>query len=141
MTNYIIIDGDLIQINPKFEGDRTLTINGIPKISGNGDAQIEGKNICVSGDHLTVSIPAIYITSRHPVAGSGKVKITNLSDDQLAEFCVSGDVVIIEGSQFEAQFTPDKPATNPSNQDADNPAPSNGSGRFIHSQNFVKAEK
>lgn len=138
MSSLVIVDNDLLIFSPAF-GSKTVTIPGVPKISGTGEASIQNKKICIAGDEKKVSVSATYISGAFSIPGTGTVTITSLAADQQATYATARTPVIVKGSEFTALFTVNSPALNP--QSVPDPTPTaSGTGTFINSQQFVTAE-
>ncbi|MBD8109118.1 hypothetical protein [Erwinia persicina] len=137
MSTMVIIDGDPLQFSAQF-GDSTVTPTGSLRISGSGEATIAEKKICIVGDEKKVSVAATYIKGAFTTPGKGTLTIVSLAADQQAAFATAQTPIIVRGSQFSAQFTPETPAQNPGGQPAPM-TPAAGTGTFTNMQSFVTA--
>ncbi|BEM56391.1 hypothetical protein SME22J_02520 [Serratia marcescens] len=139
MSNLVVIDGDALTFNPQL-GAITITPPPQPRISGSGEASIEGKKVCIVGDEKQVSFTVDYIKPPFVAStGKGTLTIKQLASDQRAEFATATAPMIVVGSQFTTQFQPTKPAQDlQGNPDTDLKAVT-GVGTFINSQTFVTA--
>jgi hypothetical protein len=139
MSDIVIIDLDTLQFLPQF-GNRLVTPLGPAQIRGNGQATINGRKVCISGDENRVRIRAAYTTPTHTIPGTGVITIASLGSHQLARHVSSDEALIIQGTQFTARFQPETPAQMPPPANTPDPtAPSDGQGLFIPSQFVVKA--
>ncbi|KVN28366.1 hypothetical protein [Burkholderia ubonensis] len=132
MMSPIVTDGDELKFDPMF-GNRQVTLTSLPaRIAGSGRATVDGKQVCIVGDELKVKLSATYITPNFSIAGTGLVTISGLDNDQIAQDCINGRALITQGSQFDACFTPTKPAEQPGtpNNILDSMSPSYGKGEF-----------
>ncbi|OKB66603.1 hypothetical protein BHU62_12100 [Serratia marcescens] len=139
MSNRVVIDGDALKFIPKF-GAITITPPPQPRISGSGEAGIEGKKICIVGDEKQVSFTVDYIKPPFVASpGKGTLTIKQLASDQQAEFATAPAPMIVVGSQFTTQFQPTAPAQDPQGKPDTDLSPVTGVGTFINSQSFVTA--
>ena len=141
MNNQVVIDGDTLKFEIDF-GVLTITPPAPlqSRISGSGEASIEGKKVCIVGDEEQVSFTVEYIKPPFVASpGKGTLTITALASDQQAAFATAPAPIIVVGSQFTTQFQPTTPAKDPQgNPDTDLNAVT-GVGTFINSQTFVTA--
>ncbi|WP_368565942.1 hypothetical protein [Pseudoxanthomonas sp. UTMC 1351] len=143
MMRPIVVSGDTLKFDAMF-GNRQVTATAPARIVGKGHASIGGKKICIAGDEGKVQISADYVIPSGPTYANGKgtITIAALNSDQLANEVTSGQALIIDGTQFEALFTPTVPAISPGvppRPDPAFPSPSKGAGQFIATQSFAKA--
>lgn len=138
----IVVSGDMLRFDVMF-GNRQVTATGPARIVGTGHVNIGGKKSCIAGDEGKVQVPADYVIPSGPYAnGKGTITIVALNRDQLANDVTSGQALIVDGTQFEALFTPTVPAISPGappKPDPAFPSPSKGAGEFIATQSFAKA--
>ncbi len=112
MKDIILCDGDLVMFEPTF-GPAIVTMTGPVKITGSGLAKIGGKNICVMGDHLTVSGDCTYINGAFTTPGTGKLTIVSLLPPQMLPTISAGNKpMMVKGQKFIALFTRLSPALN-----------------------------
>ncbi|MNJ18643.1 hypothetical protein D3C77_129490 [compost metagenome] len=140
MMSWVIVDKDKLEFDEKF-GNRTVSIVGNAEISGSGHAEIKGKKVCVLGDEKKVVLQATYTIEGYQSPGNGLVTINALNGSQFTQGCTSNAPLIIEGEgTFVALFTPTAPAIGPPPASIpDVPAPTPGTGKLKHSQDWVKA--
>ncbi|MCP1489810.1 hypothetical protein J3D48_006220 [Pseudomonas fluorescens] len=139
MSEWVVINGDTVKFDQTF-GNRTA-ISPTTTITGTGKATINNNKICIQGDEKQVEIMNVpYTTPSHTVPGTGTLTILALDISQQAQKTASGQAVILEGQKFKAQFLPTQPAmTPPPVSTPDLASPTMGTGRFIASQQRVKA--
>ncbi len=113
MADFIIKDGDLANFLPNF-GNAVVTVRPGP-ISADSKSEINGSPMAVDGDESTVEVSGcMYLAPPFVIPGSGTIKIKALGSDQLAKkYTVEGKMVILKGSQFEAEFQVQNPAQQP----------------------------
>jgi hypothetical protein len=139
MSNIVVIDGDVLTFNPQF-GAITITPPLQPRISGSGEASIEGKKICIVGDEKQVSFTVDYIKPPFVASpGKGTLTIKALASDQQAAFAAAQAPMILVGSHFTTQFQPTIPAQDPQGKPDTNLNAVTGVGTFNNSHSFVTA--
>ena len=113
MSDFILIDGDLVMFMPAFGPATVIPLPG--KLQGSGPGTCNGKKMCVDGDEKKVSVPGcVYTTPTFPIPGSGTLKIAALSDNQKAtKTKTGGKVVLLKGSNFTATLEVQSPAQQP----------------------------
>lgn len=140
MSNLVVIDGDALTFNPQLDAMITITLPPQPRISGSGEASIEGKKVCIVGDEKQVSFTVDYIKPPFVASpGKGTLTIKALASDQQAKFAMAPAPMILVGSQFTTQFQPTKPAQDPQGKPDTELKAVTGVGTFINSQTFVTA--
>lgn len=140
MSNLVVIDGDALTFNPQLDAMITITPPSQPRISGSGEASIEGKKVCIVGDEKQVSFTVDYIKPPFVASpGKGTLTIKALASDQQAKFAMAPAPMILVGSQFTTQFQPTKPAQDPQGKPDRELKAVTGVGTFINSQTFVTA--
>nr|WP_241391073.1 hypothetical protein [Serratia proteamaculans]ULG16485.1 Afp10 [Serratia proteamaculans] len=139
MSNLVVIDGDALTFNPQL-GAITITPPTQPRISGSGEASIEGKKVCIVGDEEQISFTVDYIKPPFVASpGKGTLTIKALASDQQAAFAMAPAPMILVGSQFTTQFQPTTPAQDPQGKPDTDLKAVTGVGTFINSQTFVTA--
>ncbi|MGL5389080.1 MAG: hypothetical protein ACRDCA_24970 [Serratia sp. (in: enterobacteria)] len=141
MSNLVVIDGDGLTFSPLF-GAITITPPPQPRISGSGEASIEGKKVCIVGDEKQVSFTVDYIKPPFVTSpGNGTLTIKALASDQQAAFAMAPAPapIIVVGSQFTTQFQPVKAALDPQGKPDTDLKAVTGVGTFNNSQSFVTA--
>ena len=139
MSDFILINGDLAVYSAAFEGATVTSGPGV--IEGSGRANVNGQPVCVTDDEKTATAPGAYVTSSHPIPGSGILEISALADDQVASKTRSANVpVLLVGSDFEATFKVQAPAMQPTATGpvADTTTQYKGSGSFTSSNGKFK---
>lgn len=112
MSDFILIDGDLVHFDGTF-GPATVTA-GPGALKASGPATVSGKPVCVAGDEQSVAVTASYVTPSFTLAGSGTLEIASLAGDQTARKTRSGGaLVLLVGSQFTAKLTIQSKAKQP----------------------------
>ena len=134
MSDFIIIDTDIVNFMPSFPPATVVVAPGTMK--GSGKANFSGKPICVEGDEKDVEVPGcMYISGGFVIPGVGTLKIQALNADQLATKTNSdGKKVILKGSMFTAVFEVQTPAQQPAPPSAPIPDPTpqyTGQGQFV----------
>ena len=136
MSDFILIDGDIVNFNPSF-GLATVVVKP-GDLKGSGKSTLKGKKICIDGDEKKVSVPAcLYITPVYSIPGTGTLKIASLGGNQKAQKTNSnGKPVLLKGSTFTAKFEVQNPAKKPPNAPGEPPTPDpinqySGTGNFI----------
>ena len=135
----IIIDGDIV----KFETVPGITLvppNPKTKIKASGKKTINNKKVCVKGDEKSPGVVANcgYISGSF-VGGIGILRIEELEKDQLTQKSFSENKSIILEGSFKCKFEVDTPGKDASGTPDPNPLYSGGKGKFIPSNNKIKA--
>ena len=113
MSDFILIDGDIVNFNPAF-GIATVVVQP-GTLVGNGEATLGGKPVCIEGDEKDVSVAGCaYTAGPYSIPGTGTMKIDALGGDQTASKTNSaGKPVLLKGSLFTAKFEVQSPAKQP----------------------------
>lgn len=113
MSDFILIDGDMVQFIPAFGAAIVVVQPG--KLSGSGPATAYGKKLCVAGDEKQVSVPGcMYMTPQYSIPGAGTLEIDALAGNQQAQKTkTGGKAVLLKGAMFTAKFTVQSPAQQP----------------------------
>lgn len=113
MSDFILIDGDIVNFQPNFGAAIVVVRPGTFK--GSGPATLNGKKICVDGDEKDVSVSGcIYTTPQYSIPGTGTLKIAALAGDQKARKTqTGGKAVLLKGGNFTAKFEVQNPAKQP----------------------------
>jgi len=114
VSDFILIDGDIVNFIPAFSPATVVVMPGTLSASGK-KASVTGKKVCVEGDEKNVSVPGCaYMTPQYVIPGVGTLKIDSLAGDQTAKKLKdSGKAVLLKGSQFKAVFEVTTPAQQP----------------------------
>ena len=134
MSDFILIDGDIVIFMPSFPPATVVVQPGTLK--GSGKANFSGKPICIEGDEKDVEVPGcMYISGGFVIPGVGTLKIQTLNADQIATKTNSNDKkVLLKGSMFTAVFEVQTPAQQPAPPSAPVPDPTpqyTGQGQFV----------
>ncbi len=137
-----IVDGDMVSFLPTYG---SALVTPIPTtITGTAEkTNATGAALCLEGDEEDVeSAGCMYIAPPYVIPGSGTLKIDSLASDQLTEnTTVEGKKVILKGVMFDAIFTVDSPATDPSSGSPDSATEhSGGQGMFTTANTSVEAQ-
>ncbi|MEM9903561.1 MAG: hypothetical protein AAF921_00860 [Cyanobacteria bacterium P01_D01_bin.44] len=113
MSDFILIDGDMVTFNPAF-GQATVVVQP-GKLAGSGKGSVGGKALCIDGDEKDVSVPGCtYIAGPYSIPGTGTLKIDALAGNQKASKTKSGGKpVLLKGGMFTAKFEVQSPAQQP----------------------------
>ncbi len=113
MSDYILIDGDIVSFMPNF--GVAVVISRPGKLQGSGPATVNGKKICVDGDEKAVAVSGcVYMTPQYPIPGTGTLKIDGLAANQKAtKTTTGGKAVLLKGSTCTAKFEVQSPAQQP----------------------------
>ena len=132
MTDYILLDGDMVTFNPTFGAAIVVAQPGT--LSGSGDDTVGGKAMCLEGDEADVSVPGCsYVAGAFTTPGTGTLKIAALGSDQIAQRTkTDGKAVLLKGTVFTAKFEVQAPAQQPSTPPVADPMPeyAGGTGSF-----------
>src|SRR4051812_18112073 len=111
MTDFILLDGDQVTFLPTFGSAVVVPAPGT--LQGSGPSTFGGRKVCVDGDEKQVQVPGCaYTSGAFTTAGLGTLKITALSPDQKAQKTQDhGKQVLLQGTQFTAEFNVTGPAT------------------------------
>lgn len=113
MSDFILIDGDIVNFQPNFGA--AIVVVRPSAFRGSGPATLNGKKICVAGDERGVSVPGcMYMTPQYSIPGMGTLKIAALAEDQKARKTqTGGKAVLLKGGNFTAKFEVQSPAKQP----------------------------
>ena len=113
MSDFILIDGDIVNFNPAF-GLATVVVQP-GRLAGSGKGGVGGQALCIEGDEKDVTVPGcVYTAGSYSIPGTGTLKIDALGGDQKASKTRSaGKPVLLKGSQFTAKFEVQSPAQQP----------------------------
>jgi hypothetical protein len=141
MSDFILVDGDMAVFSPTFGAATVVVQPGT--LTASGPATLGGMKLCIDGDEASVSVQGCtYITSSHPIPGTGTLEIDSLAGDQVATKTKSGDTyVMLVGSTFNAKFSVQNPAKqpNPSGSPIPDPSPQySGTGNFVTTNTKLK---
>ena len=133
MKEKILLSGDIAEFDPIFSV-ALLTGVRMTKIQGTGNASIENKNICVSGDEKKVKkLGCTYTFSNFTSPGVGTLTIENLAPSQESNYStINGKKILKQGKgeKFNAKFSVDVKAVDPSNGAQDPNVQYFGFGQF-----------
>jgi Contractile injection system spike tip protein len=113
MTDFILIDNDVVNFLPAFGAATVVVLPG--NIKGSGPATLNGQKLCVDGDEKQVQVTGcLYVSPPYVIPGTGTLKIDALSSNQKASKTNTGNkAVLLKGSQFDAKFEVQSPAQQP----------------------------
>jgi len=113
MSDYVLIDGDVVLFMPSFGAAVVTPQPGTLK--GSGPGTVNGKKICVDGDEKNVAVPGcIYMTPQYCIPGVGTLKVDALASNQKAtKTQTGGKAVLLKGGTFTAKFEVQSPAQQP----------------------------
>jgi hypothetical protein len=113
MSDFVLIDGDMVSFLPSFGAAIVVVRPGTLK--GSGPATLNGKKMSVEGDEKDVSVPGCtYITPQYSIPGTGTLKIAALAGNQKASKTqTGGKAVLLKGGNFTAKFEVQNPAKQP----------------------------
>ena len=139
MSDFILIDGDIVNFLPTF-GQATVIPNP-GNLKASGISSVQGKKVCIEGDEKEVKVPGcIYTTLTHVTPGTGTLKIESLAGDQITKKMKdSKKPVLLKGKQFNAVFEVQNPAKAPPNNAPDPTKKYKGKGIFMTSNLKWKA--
>lgn len=121
MTDYLLLDGDIVNFNPTFWPATVIPRPG--QIKATGAFKARGKAICVEGDETEVMVPGcMYTAGAFTIPGTGTLKIDSLGNDQIAKRTKArGKSALLRGTIFTAKFEVQSPAQQPSTPPASDP--------------------
>lgn len=135
----LVCDTDGVKFDPTF-ADAKVMRSPVPIRATGWRPTVNGKPVCLVTDISSVTAPGPYFTETYPSEGAGNAIIKTLKPDQQPSWCkVIGVGVLLMGTQFTAEFTGTRPATQ-SSQTPNDPmfnVPRVGTGSFITQQKFV----
>jgi hypothetical protein len=139
--DYALVDGDQAVFLPSFGAAIVVVRPGT--LRGSGATTLNGRKLCVVGDEAGVSVPGcLYMTPSCPIPGSGTLAIAGLASDQRAQAANTGQVLLLlVGGQFEARFSVQQPALQPTASGSPVPDPVtqySGFGRFTTTNSKIR---
>lgn len=140
--DYVLLDRDQAIFQPGFGAATVVPLPGT--LQASGPATVKGMKMCVVGDESTVSVQGcIYTTASHTIPGTGTLQITGLASDQLAQnSSTGGKKLMLKGQSFQARFSVQTPAQQPSPAGSPVPDPNpsyTGQGNFQTSNSLLRA--
>ena len=151
MLNDVVKVDDMIEFASNF-GAATVIPSGLSKVvEGDAAASIGGKKYCSAGSEGDVQglieplKNCVYTTTQYTNPGTGTLDIKALDSGQLSDTCEisSNKKAILKGSEFEAVFTVDAPASDNAQPKPNFDTPQNkydGKGKFITINSKFQAE-
>lgn len=117
MKDMILTTDAQVIYMPVFPTPIPATVTVRPgKLVGTGIYNVQGKIVCVDGDHTQSGyVPnCAYITPAHPVPGMGILRIARLSPDNMSGmWVIDGKQVLVTGTILAAWFEVTQPAKSP----------------------------
>lgn len=116
MGDFLIKTADLLRVTipppaliPALEAPAPLT-------GSSTNVMVGGAPVCLQGDELPMELrgPLSYTAPPFTVPGTGTLTLTLLSSNMTRKARNGGKAMLIKGEPFEALFTVDTPATQPS---------------------------
>lgn len=113
MSDFVLVAGDKAVFMPMFGAAVVVVQPGT--LQGSGPATLDGKKVCVDGDEKRVRVAGCaYLTSQHPISGTGTLTIDALAGDQKAtKATTGGKALLLRGGSFTAKFQVQSPAQRP----------------------------
>jgi len=111
MSDFILVDGDIVNFLPSFGAATVVPQPG--KLVGSGEGTWKGKKLCVDGDEGKVEVQGCsYVSGPYVTPGTGTLKIASLAGNQKAKKTKTGSkAVLLKGQQFTAKFEVKSPAS------------------------------
>ena len=143
MADIVIRTGDMVQITipepaivPQIEAP-------VPLTGSSTDVTVVGTPVCLQGDELPPELrgPLVYTAPPFTIPGTGTLTLTLLPPNLTRQTTNSGKPLLLKGGTFQAMFTVDSPATQPT---PGGPVPDPvvekpGTAQFISTNEIVKA--
>ena len=143
MADIVIRTGDLVQITipaptivPQIEAP-------VPLTGSSTDVIVVGTPVCLQGDELptVLRVPLVYTAPPFTIPGTGSLTLTLMPDNLTRVTTNAGKPLLLKGGTFQAMFTVDSPATQPTpgGPVPDPVAEKPGTAQFISTNQIVKA--
>lgn len=143
MADIVIRTGDMVQITipepaivPQIEAP-------VPLTGSSTDVTVVGTPVCLQGDELPPEVrgPLVYTAPPFTIPGTGTLTLTLLPPNLTRQTTNGGKPLLLKGGTFQAMFTVDSPATQPT---PGGPVPDPvvekpGTAQFISTNEIVKA--
>jgi len=143
LADIVIRTGDLLQVTipaptivPQLEAPAPLT-------GTSTDVIVVGTPVCLQGDELPPELrgPLVYTAPPFTIPGTGTLALTLLPPNLTRQTTNSGKPLLLKGGTFQAMFTVNSPATQPT---PGGPVPDPvvekpGTAQFISTNEIVKA--
>jgi len=143
LADIVIRTGDLLQVTipaptivPQLEAPAPLT-------GTSTDVIVVGTPVCLQGDELPPELrgPLVYTAPPFTIPGTGTLALTLLPPNLTRQTTNGGKPLLLKGGTFQAMFTVNSPATQPT---PGGPVPDPvvekpGTAQFISTNEIVKA--
>lgn len=143
MGDVILRTGDLIQVTIPEPAVVPVIEAPVPLIGSSTNVIVLGMPVCLQGDELppVLRVPLVYTAPPFTVPGTGTLAVTLLPPNMTQKTTNGGKVLLIKGGTFEAMFTVEEPAMQPTPA---GPVPDPvvekpGTARFISTNETVTA--
>lgn len=142
-ADYIMVTGDMILITIAAPTTVMTLVAPVPLKGSSSDVKVNGMYICLEGDELPVSVqpPQPYISPPYVIPGTGTVKLTLNPDNKTEKTKNGGEIILIKGTPFKAEFSVASPAMQPTpgGPVPDPASKKSGQAEFITTNTRVKA--
>jgi len=135
--------GDLIQVTIPAPAIVPQLEAPVPLTGSSTNVTVVGTPACLQGDELppVLRTPLTYTAPPFTVPGTGTLSLTLMPDNLTMKTSNGGKPLLLKGGTFQAMFTVDTPATQPT---PTGPVPDPlvekpGTARFISTNQIVKA--
>lgn len=143
MADIVMRTGDLVQITipaptvvPQIEAP-------VPLTGSSTNVTVVGTPACLQGDELppSIRVPLVYTAPPFTIPGMGTLTLTLMPDNLTVVTSNSGKPLLLKGGTFQAMFTVQTPANQPTpgGPVPDPVAQKPGTAQFISTNEIVKA--
>jgi Contractile injection system spike tip protein len=142
-ADIVMRTGDLVQITIPAPAIVPQIAAPVPLTGSSTDVTVVGTLCCLQGDELPPVIrgPLVYTAPPYVTPGTGTLTLTLMPDNLTMKTTNGGKPLLLKGSTFQAMFTVNSPAMQPT---PGGPVPDPlvqkpGTARFISTNQIVKA--
>jgi hypothetical protein len=113
-ADFIIVHGDMIKVTITPPAIVPQLAAPVPLIGSSTDVTVGGMPVCLEGDELPPALraPMPYTAPPFVTPGTGTLEITLLPANKTAQ-TANGKKILIKGATFQAKFTVQTPAQQP----------------------------
>jgi hypothetical protein len=143
MADIVMRTGDLVQITIPAPAIVPQIEAPVPLTGSSTNVTVVGTPACLQGDELPPELrgPLVYTAPPFTIPGTGTLTLTLMPNNLTLKTKNAGKPLLLKGGTFQAMFSVDSPATQPTpggpvpDPEVEKP----GTARFISTNQIVKA--